>query len=78
VELFLRVKGLYSHLQSGKPPDSSSKSLWDQEDNQSISLMLKSIEPHTGSSCLYLPTAKDIWDHLQHNVITGDDSRGIG
>ena len=31
-----------------------------------ISLMLKSIEPHIGSSCIYLPTAKDIWDHLNH------------
>jgi hypothetical protein len=28
--------------------------------------MLNSIEPHIGSSCLYLPTAKAIWDHLEH------------
>jgi hypothetical protein len=27
--------------------------------------MLNSIEPHIGSSCLYLSTAKEIWDHLQ-------------
>ena len=28
--------------------------------------MLKSIESHIGSSCIYLPTANDIWDHLSH------------
>jgi hypothetical protein len=57
---------LYSHLEFGKPSENSSMSSWDQVDNQIISLMLNSIEPHTGSSCLYLPTAKAIWDHLQH------------
>jgi hypothetical protein len=31
-----------------------------------ISLMLNSIEPHIVSSCIYLPIAKDIWDHLNH------------
>lgn len=66
VEVSLRGKGLYTHLQSGKPTDSTSTSLWDQEDNHIISLMLNSVEPHIGSSCIYLPTAKDIWDHLSH------------
>jgi hypothetical protein len=66
VEVYLRGKGLYSHLESGQPPENSNKSHWDQADNQIISLMLNSIEPHIGSSCLYLPTAKAIWDHLQH------------
>jgi hypothetical protein len=66
VEVYLRGKGLYSHLQLETPPENSSTSLWDQADNQIISLMLNSIEPHIGSSCLYLPTAKAIWDHLEH------------
>jgi hypothetical protein len=26
--------------------------------------MLNNIEPHIGSLFVYLPTAKDIWDHL--------------
>jgi hypothetical protein len=63
VEIFLKGKGLYDHLTSGKPSEASSNSRWDQEDNQIISLMLNSVEPHIGSSCIYLPTAKDIWDH---------------
>jgi hypothetical protein len=49
-----------------KPSKSSSTGLWDQEDSQIISLMLNSIEPHVGSSRIYHPTAKDIWDHLTH------------
>ena len=52
VEVYLRGKGLFSHLESGQTPDNSSKSLWDQADNQIISLMLNSIEPHIGSSCV--------------------------
>jgi hypothetical protein len=28
--------------------------------------MLNSIESHIGSSCIYLSTTKDIWDHLSH------------
>jgi hypothetical protein len=32
MEEFLRGKGLNHHLHSGKPLDSSSTSLWDQED----------------------------------------------
>jgi hypothetical protein len=28
--------------------------------------MLYNVEPHIGSSCIYLPIAKDIWDHLNH------------
>jgi hypothetical protein len=64
VEVFLIGKGLYHHFMSEKPSKFNSTGLWDQEDNQIISLMLNSIEPHVGSSCLYLPTAKDIWNHL--------------
>jgi hypothetical protein len=29
VEVFLRGKGLYNHLQSGKPSDPTTASLWD-------------------------------------------------
>jgi hypothetical protein len=28
--------------------------------------MLNSVEHHIGSSCIYPPSAKDIWDHLSH------------
>jgi hypothetical protein len=58
VEVYLRGKGLYSHLESKQPLANSSQSLWNQADNQIISLMSNSIEPHIGSSCLYLPTIK--------------------
>jgi uncharacterized membrane protein YeiB len=49
VEVYLCGKGLYSHLESGKPFENSSTSSWDQADNQIVSLMLNSIEPHIGS-----------------------------
>jgi hypothetical protein len=62
----LKEKGLYDHLTSGKTSEASSASRWDQEDNQIIYVMPNSVEPHIGSSCIYLPIAKDIWDHLSH------------
>jgi hypothetical protein len=65
LKFFLKGKGLFTYLISGMPKDTT-PSLWEQEDNQIISLMLNNIESHIGSSCIYLPTAKDIWDHLSH------------
>jgi hypothetical protein len=47
-------------------PTNYTPSLWEQEDNQIISLMLNSIDSHIGSSCIYLLSAKDIWNHLSH------------
>jgi hypothetical protein len=60
VEVFLKGKGLYTHLQSCKSSDPTTANLWDQEDNQIISLILNNVEPHIGSSYIYLPTAKYI------------------
>jgi hypothetical protein len=60
LKFFLKGKGLFTYLISGMPKDTT-PSLWEQEDNQIISLMLNNIESHIGSSCIYLPTAKDIW-----------------
>ena len=65
VEVFLKGKDLFTCLISGMPKDTT-PSLWEQEDNKIISLMLNNIESHIGSSCINLPTAKDIWDHLSH------------
>ena len=65
-EVFLRGKGLYDHLVSEKPRKTDSSSLWEQEDNQIMSLMLTSIEPSIGSTLLYLRTAKAIWERLEH------------
>jgi hypothetical protein len=75
VEVFLKGKGLFIHLISGMPKDYT-PSLREQEDNQIISLTLNSIESHIGSSCIYLPTTKDIWDHLSHMYFgTGNITR---
>jgi hypothetical protein len=38
VEAFLKGKGLYDHLSSDKPQNTSSPSLWEEEDKQIISL----------------------------------------
>ena len=65
IEVFLKGKGLFTHLILGMTKDIT-PSPWEQEDNQIISFMLNSIESHIGSSCIYLPIPKDIWDHLSH------------
>jgi hypothetical protein len=67
VKVFLKGKGLFDHLTSDKLKEEKASSLWEQEDNQIISLMLNTI---------YLSTSKNIWDHLSHMYFgTGNITR---
>lgn len=71
VKVFLRGKGLFNHLTSGKSSIKSSERYsakanptlnyrLDQDDNAIIRLIISNIEPHIGSSALYMSTAKQI------------------
>ena len=50
-----------------------STSLWNQEVNLIMSLMISSIEPCIGITLMHLSSAKAIWDRLQH-IYSGSEN----
>ncbi|KAG6631689.1 hypothetical protein CIPAW_13G107300 [Carya illinoinensis] len=67
VTVFLKGKGLFSHLVNPKPNSNNPIfAQWEQEDAQILSLMLTSIEPNICSSLIHFDTAQEVWICLKH------------
>ncbi|KAL5549794.1 hypothetical protein UlMin_005025 [Ulmus minor] len=63
VRTFLKGKGKLSHLiGTGPQKDETSFKAWDEEDSKVMSWLWNSMEPEISDTCMFLPTAKDIWE----------------
>ncbi|XP_048227600.1 uncharacterized protein LOC125369430 [Ricinus communis] len=62
VQTFLKGKGKISHLLGTGPKNGDPKFVaWDEEDSMVMSWLWNSMLPEISDTCMFLPTAKDIW-----------------
>lgn len=68
IRTYLKGKGRLSHLfGTGQPAkkDSSAFKTWDEEDSLIMCWLWDSMEPSISDTCMFLTSAKDIWDFIQ-------------
>lgn len=65
VRTFLKGKGKLSHLLgTGPKKGDAGFDAWDEADSMTMSWLWSSMSPEMSDTCMFLPTAKAIWDTL--------------
>lgn len=65
VRTYLKGRGRLSHLLTSGPNKKDPKfDSWDEEDSMIMSWLWDSMEPTISDTCMFLDTAKDIWDFI--------------
>lgn len=65
VRTFLKGKGKLSHLLgTGPKKGDAGFDAWDEADSMIMSWLWSSMSPEMSDTCMFLPTAKAIWDTL--------------
>ena len=62
----LKGKGKLSHLDGPKPSEEDPKfETWDEEESLIMSWLWDSMQPEISGNCMFLSTAKNIWDMVK-------------
>ncbi|KAL5545583.1 hypothetical protein UlMin_005270 [Ulmus minor] len=78
VRTFLKGKGKLSHLIGiGPQKDETGFKAWDEEDSMVMSWLWNSMEPEISDTCMFLPTAKDIWESIQQTYSKVNDAAQV-
>ena len=73
VRTFLKGRGKLSHLLgTGPKPGDPTFDAWDEEDSLVMSWLWNSMESEISQTCLFLSTAKEVWDaiHQAYSRVT--------
>ena len=66
VRTVLKGKGKISHLMcTGRKPGNPRFEAWDEDDSIIMAWLWNSMTPEISDTCMFLTTAKDIWDAIQ-------------
>ena len=66
VRTFLKGKGKLSHLLgTGPKPEDPRFDAWDEEDSMVMSWLWNSMLPEIRDTCMFLTTAKEIWEAVR-------------
>lgn len=78
VRTILNGKGKISHL-LGTGPGSNDPDFnaWDEEDSMIMAWLWNSMSPEISDTCMFLPTAKDIWDAVQQTYSKALDAAQV-
>ncbi|KAL3734117.1 hypothetical protein ACJRO7_023463 [Eucalyptus globulus] len=78
VKTYLKGKGKLSHLLGTGPekgdPDFD---VWDEADSMIMSWLWNSMEPAISDTCMFLPTAKEIWDSVRRTYSKARDAAQV-
>ncbi|XP_024025677.1 uncharacterized protein LOC112092823 [Morus notabilis] len=65
VQIVLKEKGKISHILGTRPkPEDLRFEPWDEEDSMIMAWLWNSMTPEISDTCMFLATAKDIWDAI--------------
>ncbi|TXG47882.1 hypothetical protein EZV62_027176 [Acer yangbiense] len=65
VQTFLKTKGKVSHILGAEPEKGDPKfEAWDEEDSMVMAWLWNSMTLKISDTCMFLSTAKDIWDSI--------------
>ena len=75
VRTVLKGKGKISHLMGIRPkPGDPRFEAWDEEDSMIMAWLWNSMTPEISDTCMFLATAKDIWDAVQQTYSKARDA----
>lgn len=78
VRTFLKGKGKLSHLLGTGPPVTDPRfPSWDEQDSMVMSWLWNSMLPEISDTCMFLSTAKEIWDTIQQTYSKVRDAAQI-
>ena len=67
IKTYIKGKGKLSHLIGPVvSKDDQRFFMWDEEDSQIMSWLWNSIQPEMSHTCMFLSTAKEIWESVCH------------
>ncbi|RVW23388.1 Retrovirus-related Pol polyprotein from transposon TNT 1-94 [Vitis vinifera] len=70
IRIVLKGKGKINHLMGTGPKLGDPHfEVWDEEDSMIMAWLWNSMIPEISDTCMFLATAKDIWDAIQQTVI---------
>ena len=74
----LKGKEKISHLMGTRPkPRDPHFVVWDEEDSMIMAWQWNSITPEIRETCMFLATAKDIWDAIQQTYSKARDAAQV-
>ena len=78
VRTFLKGRGKLSHLLgTGPKPGDPTFDAWDEEDSLVMSWLWNSMESEISQTCLFLSTAKEVWDAVHQTYSRVRDAAQI-
>ncbi|XP_022768068.1 UDP-sugar pyrophosphorylase-like isoform X4 [Durio zibethinus] len=78
VQTFLKGKGKLSHLLGTGPEKGDPKfEAWDEEDSMVMSWLWNSMTPDISDTCMFLSTAKDIWESIRQTYSKVKDATQV-
>ncbi|EXB36816.1 hypothetical protein L484_007878 [Morus notabilis] len=78
VRAVLKGKGKISHLLGTVPkPEDPRFEAWDEEDSMIMAWLWNSMTPEISDTCMFLATAKDIWDAIQQTYSKAKDAAQV-
>lgn len=74
VKTYLKGKGKLNHLTEGVPDQKDPNfHTWDETDSMIMFWLWESMEPSVSVSCMFLKTAKDVWDFIKRSYSKAKD-----
>ena len=78
VHSMLKGKGKISHLMGiGPKPGDPRFEVWDEEDSMIMAWLWNSMIPEISDTCMFLATAKDIWDTIEQTYSKARDAAQV-
>ena len=78
VRTVLKGEGKISHLIGIRPkPRDPHFEVWDEEDSMIMAWLWNSMTPKISDACMFLATAKDIWDAIQQTYSKARDAAQV-
>ena len=76
VRTVLKGKGKISHLMcTGRKPGNPRFEAWDEDNSMIMAWLWNSMTPEISDTCMFLATAKDIWDAIQQTYSKARDAK---
>ncbi|KAL5756173.1 hypothetical protein ACOSQ2_020919 [Xanthoceras sorbifolium] len=78
VQTFLKGKGKLKHLTGTGPPKEDPRfDAWDEEDSMIMTWLWNSMTPDVNDTCMFLTTAKEIWEFVQQTYSKVKDAAQV-
>lgn len=78
IKTYLKGKGRLSHLLgTGPTPKDPTFNAWDEADSMIMSWLWDSMDPAISDTCMFLKTAKEIWDSIRRTYSKARDAAQV-